>query len=37
MGKAQISYNFSYGWQSAWKKRDVTSATDYGNLQEHLR
>jgi TonB-dependent SusC/RagA subfamily outer membrane receptor len=24
MGKAQINYNFSYGWQSAWKKRDVT-------------
>ncbi|MDY4175561.1 MAG: TonB-dependent receptor plug domain-containing protein, partial [Bacteroidales bacterium] len=20
-GKAQINYNFSYGWQSAWKKR----------------
>ena len=26
MGKAQINYNFSYGWQSAWKRRDVTSA-----------
>jgi TonB-dependent SusC/RagA subfamily outer membrane receptor len=24
IGKAQISYNFSYGWQSAWKKRDMT-------------
>ena len=33
LGKAQISYNFSYGWQSAWKKRDVTSATDYAILQ----
>mgnify|MGYP002227072776 FL=1 len=33
MGKAQINYNFSYGWQSAWKKRDVTSATDYAILQ----
>ena len=32
-GKAQINYNFSYGWQSAWKKRDVTSATDYAILQ----
>ena len=33
VGKAQINYNFSYGWQSAWKKRDVTSATDYAILQ----
>ena len=33
MGKAQINYNFSYGWQSAWKHRDVTGATDYAVLQ----
>ena len=33
IGKAQINYNFSYGWQSAWKKRDVTGATDYAILQ----
>lgn len=33
MGKAQLNYNFSYGWQSAWKHRDVTSATDYAILQ----
>ena len=33
MGKAQINYNFSYGWQSAWRKRDVTGATDYAILQ----
>ncbi len=32
-GKAQINYNFSYGWQSAWRQRDVTSATDYAILQ----
>ena len=32
-GKAQINYNFSYGWQSAWRKRDVTGATDYAILQ----
>ena len=32
-GKASINYNFSYGWQSAWKKRDVTGATDYAILQ----
>ncbi|UKK51403.1 TonB-dependent receptor [Prevotella sp. E13-17] len=33
MGKASINYNFGYGWQSAWKKRDVTGATDYAILQ----
>lgn len=32
-GKSQISYNGSWGWQSAWKHRDVTSATDYAVLQ----
>ena len=32
-GQAQINYNFSYGWQSAWRKRDVTGATDYAILQ----
>ena len=31
-GKAQINYNFSYGWQSAWKHREVTGATDYAVL-----
>ena len=37
VGKAQINYNFSQGWQSAWKKRDVTSATDYAILQNERR
>ena len=32
MGKASINYNFSYGWQSPWKKREVTGATDYAVL-----
>lgn len=32
-GKAQINYNFSYGWQSKWRKRDVLNATDYAILQ----
>ena len=36
-GKAQVNYNFSYGWQSAWKKRDVTGATDYAILQNERR
>ena len=33
VGKAQINYNFSYGWQSAWKHRDMVGATDYAILQ----
>ena len=37
MGKASINYNFSTGWQSAWKKRDVTGATDYAILQNERR
>ena len=37
IGKASINYNFSYGWQSAWKKRDVTSATDYAILQNEAK
>ena len=37
MGKAQINYNFSTGWQSAWKKRDVTGATDYAILQNERK
>lgn len=35
-GKTQINYNFSYGWQSKAKKRDVTSATDYAILQNEF-
>ena len=37
MGKASINYNFSYGWQNAWKLRDVTGATDYAILQNERR
>lgn len=36
MGKAAINYNFSYGWQSAAKRRDVTNATDYAILQNEF-
>lgn len=28
-GNAKITYDFNYGWQSAWKHRDVLNATDY--------
>ena len=37
IGKASINYNFSQGWQSAWRKRDVTGATDYAILQNERR
>ena len=37
MGKASVNYDFSYGWQSAWRKRDVTGATDYAILQNERR
>ena len=33
VGKTKVDYNFSYGWQSKWRKRDVLSATDYAILQ----
>ncbi len=36
-GKANIDYTFSYGWQSAWRKRNVTNATDYAILQNERR
>lgn len=29
VGKATVNYNFSAGWQSKWKKRDVLNATEY--------
>ncbi len=32
-GNAKINYNFSYGWQTKWKKSDMVSATDYAILQ----
>lgn len=32
MGKTSVTYNFSYGWQSAWRKRDVLNATEYATM-----
>ena len=29
LGKTKVTYDFSYGWQSAWKHRDVLNATEY--------
>lgn len=28
-GKVRVSYDFSYGWQSPWRERDVLNATEY--------
>ena len=32
LGKARVNYNFSYGWQSKWKKRDILNATEYATM-----
>lgn len=29
VGKTKVVYDFSYGWQSAWKHRDVLNASEY--------
>lgn len=31
-GKVHVNYNFSAGWQTAWKRRDVLDATSYAVL-----
>ena len=31
-GRTKVTYDFSYGWQSAWKKRDVLNATEYATM-----
>ena len=33
LGKASVSYNFSAGWQTAWKHVDVLDATQYAILR----
>ena len=33
MGKVTVNYNFSQGWQTAWKHRDVLDATGYMVMQ----
>ena len=33
MGKMAVNYNFSQGWQTAWKHRDVLDATGYMVMQ----
>ena len=33
LGKVSVNYNFSQGWQTAWKHRDVLDATGYMVMQ----
>ena len=33
LGKVTVNYNFSQGWQTAWKHRDVLDATGYMLMQ----
>lgn len=32
IGKPKVTYDFSYGWQSAWRKRKMLNATQYATL-----
>lgn len=32
MGKAHVTYDFSFGWQSAWHKRKMLNASQYATL-----
>lgn len=32
IGKATINYDFSYGWQNPWKKKELLDATEYMTL-----
>jgi len=36
-GKTSVNYNFSYGWQNRWRKRDVLNATEYAILMNEGR
>jgi TonB-dependent SusC/RagA subfamily outer membrane receptor len=33
LGKVTVNYNFSQGWQSAWRHRDVLNATQYAIMR----
>lgn len=32
IGRTKVTYDFSYGWQTPWKKRDMLNATQYATL-----
>ena len=35
-GKANINYDFSYGWQNPWKKRSMLNAREYMIIQNEI-
>ena len=37
VGKVNVNYNFSYGWQSKWRTRDVLNATEYALMMNEGR
>lgn len=32
LGKVKVNYDFSFGWQSPWKQREMLNATQYATL-----
>ena len=32
IGKARVTYDFSYGWQSPWRQRKMLNASQYATL-----
>lgn len=32
LGKVKVNYDFSFGWQSLWKQREMLNATQYATL-----
>ncbi len=32
LGKVKVNYDFSFGWQSPWKQREMLNATEYATL-----
>lgn len=36
-GRTSVNYNFSYGWQSPWRHRDVLNATEYAIMMNEGR
>lgn len=36
-GRASVTYGFSYGWQSAWRRRAVLNATEYAVMMNEGR
>ena len=37
LGNVSVNYNFSHGWQTKWRKRDVLNATEYAVMMNEGR